>query len=122
MGGRRGPKSEPPGAASSEPRVWLEDQNRWGVGEYDEASGLYESYENPDLSVLSLWRDHRDLVEADLHEVYGIDTGSGILRERTWKWFCRRVSGLLTCECRIQRKLAPPEKTKKPSAPHARRR
>jgi hypothetical protein len=56
-------------------------------------------------------------VEADLHEVYGIDIGSGILTERSWTWFKRRCGGLLTCESRIQRKLFPPEKPKTPSVP-----
>ena len=116
--GRR-PKTQPPGAQGEEPRVWLEDLKQWGVGEYDAASGIYESYENPDLSVWGLWSDHRGLIEADLHQVYGIDTGSGILRERSWSWFQRRVAGLLTCECRIQRKLSPPEK--QPKTPPARR-
>lgn len=31
----------------------------------------------------------------DLLEVYGIDVGSGILRERTWKWFEDKVVDML---------------------------
>lgn len=27
--------------------------------------------------------------------MYGIDTGSGILRERSWRWLTVRISGLL---------------------------
>jgi len=53
--------------------------------------------------------------------VYGIDVETGILAERSWKWFQRRIGGLLSCECRIQRKLTPPEKTKPakpPATPH----
>ena len=34
-------------------------------------------------------------VTHDLHEVYGIDVESGILRERTWKWFEDKVIDLL---------------------------
>ncbi|THV26060.1 hypothetical protein E9998_19965 [Glycomyces paridis] len=70
-----------------------------------------------------MWRDHRDLVEADLHEIYGVDTGSGVLDQRSWAWLQRRLAGLLTCECRLQRKLKPPEKTAKtPSMPSRGRR
>jgi len=68
-----------------------------------------------------LWTKHRDLVEADLHEVFGVDVESGILRERTWRWFQRRIAGVLTCDSRIHRKLHPPEKTKPaktPATPH----
>jgi hypothetical protein len=68
-------------------------------------------------------RKHADLIDADLHSEYGIDTGSGILDDRTWSWFRIRVLNLLTCESRIQRKLAPPEKKPKtPAVPHVRRR
>lgn len=34
-------------------------------------------------------------VTHDLHEVYGIDVESGILRERTWKWFEDKITDLL---------------------------
>lgn len=35
------------------------------------------------------------VVEADLHEVYGIDLGDpDVLHRRTWVWFTRRVQGL----------------------------
>lgn len=36
------------------------------------------------------------LVEADLHELYGIDVESGILRTRSWRWLRTRIAGLLT--------------------------
>lgn len=36
-----------------------------------------------------------DLVEADLHERYGIDCDSGILTQRTWRWLVDRIRGLL---------------------------
>lgn len=66
-------------------------------------------------------RKHQDLIDADLHAEYGIDTASGILDDRTWKWFRVRVLGLLNCESRIQRKLTPPEKAPKtPQVPRRR--
>jgi hypothetical protein len=35
------------------------------------------------------------LIEADLHERYGIDVDSGVLRQRTWRWLRVRIVGLL---------------------------
>jgi len=62
--------------------------------------------------------EHWHLIEPDLHSEYGIDTASGILTDRSWKWLRTRVLGLLTCESRIQRKLSPPpEAPKVPSVP-----
>ena len=55
---------------------------------------------------------HWDLIEADLQDA-GIDTGSGILRERSWRWLSVRIIGLLGIESRLQRKLFPPKKTGK---------
>lgn len=46
-------------------------------------------------------------VEADLHEVYGIDLDApGMLTARSWRWLRNRVAGLLACECRITRALS----------------
>lgn len=54
--------------------------------------------------VLERW----DLVEADLHQVYGIDIDDRELREtRTWRWLRVRIGGLLTNpDTRICRALA----------------
>jgi hypothetical protein len=50
------------------------------------------------------------LIEADLHETYGIDVGDrALLRARSWRWLRVRILGLLSTECRIQRHFAPPE-------------
>ncbi|MGQ4358570.1 hypothetical protein [Streptomyces sp. SAS_272] len=49
------------------------------------------------------------LIEADLHQVYGIDVESGILQRRTWRWLQLRIIGLLSTECRLQRHFNPPE-------------
>lgn len=37
-------------------------------------------------------------VELDFqdHKIYGIDLESGILRERSWRWFQVRIVGLIT--------------------------
>ncbi|URC17937.1 tail assembly chaperone [Streptomyces phage AxeJC] len=91
-----------------------------GCGEYDEATGLYEWYEGgfaaqpqgaaPPLTwdaLLEQWA----LIEADLHQVYGIDTDSGVLRERSWRWLRARITGLLSAECRVYRHFAPPPTT-----------
>ncbi len=39
---------------------------------------------------------HWDSIEADLHEVYGFDTGApGALEDRSWRWLQVRILGLL---------------------------
>ncbi|QHF99035.1 hypothetical protein DEH18_33445 [Streptomyces sp. NHF165] len=51
------------------------------------------------------------LVEADLHETYGIDLGApGVLRSRSWRWLRLRILGLMSADSRLARHLAPPEK------------
>ncbi|MCX5362874.1 hypothetical protein OG864_29690 [Streptomyces sp. NBC_00124] len=53
--------------------------------------------------------DEWPLVEADLHEVYGVDVGApGLLDERSWRWLRLRILGLLSADSRIQRLLFPP--------------
>lgn len=42
--------------------------------------------------------------------MYGIDVGSGILRERSWRWLQARIIGLLSAESRLARYLEPPPK------------
>ncbi|MEV5537459.1 hypothetical protein AB0L13_11415 [Saccharopolyspora shandongensis] len=54
------------------------------------------------------------MIEADLHEVYGIDVEAGILRARSWRWLRTRIIGLLSCESRLARALAPPDKRERP--------
>ncbi|MYU21193.1 hypothetical protein GTY84_04935 [Streptomyces sp. SID8352] len=48
------------------------------------------------------------LIEADLHQVYGIDVEDGVLQRRTWRWLQVRVLGLLSAETRLHRHFAPP--------------
>lgn len=49
------------------------------------------------------------IIEADLHQVYGIDVRSGVLRERTWTWLRIRILGLLSTDSRVSRHFAPPK-------------
>ncbi|MFD9789622.1 hypothetical protein ACFWXK_01600 [Streptomyces sp. NPDC059070] len=57
--------------------------------------------------------DEWSLVEADLHEHYGIDLGApGLLRARSWRWLRVRILALLSVESRLARVLTPP-----PAAP-----
>ncbi|HEY1176981.1 MAG TPA: hypothetical protein VGF17_12555 [Phytomonospora sp.] len=59
--------------------------------------------------------DEWPLIEADLHEVYGIDVGvPGLLDARSWRWLRVRILGLLSADSRINRLLFPP-----PDAPTA---
>ncbi|MFE7017554.1 hypothetical protein ACFVAQ_45045 [Streptomyces sp. NPDC057651] len=60
------------------------------------------------------------LVEADLHEVYGIDVGApGLLAERSWRWLRVRILGLLSAESRLARRLTPePETPRAARRPH----
>ncbi|WP_240981033.1 MULTISPECIES: hypothetical protein [unclassified Streptomyces] len=51
-----------------------------------------------------------------MHQVYGIDVESGILRERSWRWLQTRVIGLLSAESRLARHFEPPPK-KSPRTP-----
>jgi hypothetical protein len=48
------------------------------------------------------------LVEADLHDVYGVDMEDhALLERRTWRWLRVRVLGLLRADTRIVRALTP---------------
>ncbi|AQS72346.1 hypothetical protein B1H29_31650 [Streptomyces pactum] len=49
------------------------------------------------------------LVEADFQDTYGLDLDTpGLLRERSWRWLCTRLYGLLSADSRISRHFAPP--------------
>ncbi|MEU8950894.1 hypothetical protein [Streptomyces sp. NPDC048489] len=59
--------------------------------------------------------DEWPLVEADLHEVYGIDVGApGLLESRSWRWLRMRILGLLSADSRLQRHFSPPDDTPAP--------
>ncbi|MFG2059663.1 hypothetical protein ACGFI9_37195 [Micromonospora sp. NPDC048930] len=62
--------------------------------------------------MLTHWR----LIEADLHDVYGIDVEDRpLMRDRSWRWLEIRISGLLCADTRLYRALAPEPET--PSVP-----
>jgi hypothetical protein len=44
-----------------------------------------------------------DLIEADFHEVYGIDLSDGCLDARTGRWLITRIQQLATTDCRLSR-------------------
>ncbi|MFD0595090.1 hypothetical protein ACFQZ4_24190 [Catellatospora coxensis] len=53
---------------------------------------------------------HWALVEADLHERYGIDVDDrALMRARSWRWLSTRIVGLLAEDTRLARALAPRE-------------
>lgn len=48
------------------------------------------------------------LIEADLHDVYGIDVEDRtLMRTRSWRWLQTRIFGLLAADTRIYRVFAP---------------
>ncbi|WP_431892976.1 hypothetical protein [Micromonospora haikouensis] len=52
---------------------------------------------------------HWILVEADLHDRYGVDVDNrGLMRRRSWRWLEVRILGLLSADTRLNRALAPP--------------
>ncbi|MFD8611082.1 hypothetical protein [Streptomyces sp. NPDC059631] len=58
------------------------------------------------------WRqilDEWPLIEADLHDQYGIDVEApGLLQARSWRWLRVRILGLLSADSRLNRQLCPP--------------
>ncbi|GAA2772766.1 hypothetical protein [Saccharopolyspora taberi] len=57
-----------------------------------------------------------------MHEFYGIDVDSGVLRTRSWRWLRARIVGLLSCESRLARALTPPDTDAEKAARKAARR
>jgi hypothetical protein len=56
------------------------------------------------LDILRQW----PLVEADLHEVYGLDVGDdALMRARSWRWLRTRILGLLSADTRLCRHFTP---------------
>ena len=52
--------------------------------------------------------EHWALVEADMHEHYGVDlSDAGILDVKSWRWLNVRVGGLLAIPSRLISALAP---------------
>lgn len=59
--------------------------------------------------------DNWQHVEADLHQVYGVDLDDPALKRRTWRWLKLRIAGLCSTECRLSNVLRP----ETPSSPQA---
>jgi hypothetical protein len=60
--------------------------------------------------------DERPLVEADLHEIYGVDVGApGLLAARSWRWLRVRIYGLLSADSRLSRLNNPPPESPRPA-------
>ena len=69
-----------------------------GGGPIDPATGLRDWY-NPEQGAGITWADifgRWQLVEVDLHQLYGVDLASGVWKTRTGPWLRIRVLGLLT--------------------------
>ena len=95
-------------------------QTQQGAGTTIEETGLSDWYEAEGRRVQEggkQWKEilgHWNHIEADLQEHYGIDVGTGILTQRSWRWLEVRIVGLLAIESsRLRLTLYPPEKTKK---------
>lgn len=95
-------------------------EDPYGRGEFDEATGLWEWYEYPSEAERQrsqgkglTWArllEHWPLIEADMHQTYGVDVGSSILLNRTWRWLSVRIVQLLTEEStRLHRAIYPQE-------------
>lgn len=98
------------------------DIDDYGSGEYDPDTQTWEFYDIPPEVLTKLsgpvgmkmvaWKDiwaHRDAIEVDLHERFGVDLSSGILRTRTARWLRVRIEQLLmTPGSRISTALLPP--------------
>jgi hypothetical protein len=106
------------GAESGDSPSRAESLDKYGRGQYDPASKLYEWYEVPPdklaeaegqgspvtwEAILERWA----LIEADLHSEYGIDLDDPVTRGRRWRWLRVRIAGLLSADTRIARALAP---------------
>ncbi|MEV6297856.1 hypothetical protein AB0M02_00450 [Actinoplanes sp. NPDC051861] len=49
---------------------------------------------------------HWVLIEADLHERYGVDVEDrALMRARSWRWLQTRILGLLSVQSRLRRAL-----------------
>ena len=103
----------PYGQYDPRPRAYGPDD--LGGGPYNPETGLRDWY-NPDPvdsdepvtktsidwgDILSGWR----YVECDLHEVFGVDVESGILRERSFRWLVLRIRDLIDRPTRLRRYL-----------------
>jgi len=113
--GDRGKSGAPEQGATAAPNG---DPDPRGRGEYDPELGVSEWYEDSTeetqgTTLIGLW-SFRDLIEADLHEIYSLDVDlhspltDNTLTSRSWRWFLVRVLGLTTTtRSRVWAALAP---------------
>ncbi len=117
MDGGWPPGSDGPGEPGLSARdIWRE---RYGRGKRHPVTGAYEWYEFPPevaaersgesvtwVEILTRWA----LVEADLHERYGVDVEDrALMRSRSWRWLETRILGLLDVRSRLAMALQPPD-------------
>ena len=86
-----------------------------GGGPYDPETGLRDWYapaaheaQKPVgqkklkwVDVLTAW----SAIECDLHEKYGVDVESGVLRQRSWRWLEVRIISLINSPSRLRTAL-----------------
>ncbi|SEC95409.1 hypothetical protein SAMN04489727_5738 [Amycolatopsis tolypomycina] len=49
------------------------------------------------------------MIEADLHQTYGLDVGDrALMHTRSWRWLSTRIAGLFGAETRVHRHFFPP--------------
>lgn len=70
--------------------------------------------EDIDLSHAGLL-SHWDAIETDFHREYGIDLASGILKQRRWSWFLKRLVRLLSEETALARATGLLDRREKPA-------
>jgi len=114
VGGRRKPKSAGSVPDAPSPQSGYAAIAQYGQGDYDEETGQFEWYDLPaDFekpqgvtltweAILTQW----DLIEADFHDVYGVDLEQ-VFRVKSYRWFTVRVHGLFASDSRLARHFAP---------------
>lgn len=102
MGDRWRPKSSSGVRESARPEQGVEAFEKYGQGEKNPVTGLYEWYDLPPgiargqgdpvtwPEIVEQWR----LLEFDFHAILRVDL-SDTLKVRSWRWFELRVQGLL---------------------------
>lgn len=111
MGDRWRPKSVDGVRESAGTKQGSKTLDEYGRGDYDEATGLYEWYEDvPEevtggkpISWVDLFKAWK-LIEADFNSEYGINLERE-LRHMSWRRFAVLVTGLLNADTRIQRRF-----------------
>ena len=100
-----------PGGGAPDPHI-LEE---YGIASRDwyEDSGV-ELPEDVDLSHAGLL-SHWDAIETDFQREYGIDLASGILKQRRWSWFLKRLVRLLSEETALARATGLLDRREKPA-------